>query len=126
ILNQDLKSQVKACEERLTQAMLTSDVSALDKLLAPDLIFTNHLGQTMTKQDDLKMHKSGTLRIKKITLTGQDIRIVGNVAIVTVQAFIIGVFAGVKSEKTFRFTRIWVYSENNSWQIISVHSSIVI
>ncbi len=125
-MSQDLKIQVETCEEQLRQAMLMSDVSALDQLLAPDLVFTNHLGQTMTKQDDLDAHKSGTLQIKKILLTDQDIKIVGGLAIVTVQAFIIGVFAGEKSEHNFRFTRVWSKSENNSWQIITGHSCLVV
>lgn len=125
-MNKIIKDQVEACEERLKQAMLRSDISELDKLLAPDLIFTNHLGRVMTKQDDLEMHKSGMLRIKKITLTDQNIKIVENMAIVTVQAFIIGAFAGEKSEHNFRFTRVWCKSDNNSWQIITGHSSIVV
>ncbi len=125
-MNQDYKRQVEACEEQLKQAMLASNVSALDKLLAPDLVFTNHLGQTMTKQDDLEMHKSGTLQIKKIFLSNQNIKIVEKVAIVTVQAFIIGVFAGEKSEKNFQFTRVWRQSESKDWQIISGHSSLVV
>jgi len=33
--------------------MLKSDVNTLDELLSSDLVFTNHLGHLMTKQDDL-------------------------------------------------------------------------
>ena len=36
-------------EKQLKDAMSTSDVTALDRLLSPDLIFTNHLGQVVSK-----------------------------------------------------------------------------
>ena len=125
-MNQDFKDQVEACEERLKQAMLRSDISELDKLLGPDLIFTNHLGQIMIKQDDLEAHKSGTLIIKKITLTDQNIKIIDNVAVVSVQAHIIGAFAGEESENNFRFTRVWCRTASDDWQIIAGHSSVVV
>jgi hypothetical protein len=54
-----LQSKIVELEERLRQAMLRSEVSVLDKLIAPELIFTNHLGQLVTKQDDLASHQSG-------------------------------------------------------------------
>ena len=37
-----IKQEILEAEERLRQAMLDSDVTALDELLAPELIFTNH------------------------------------------------------------------------------------
>ncbi len=125
-MNQEIKAEIKACEEQLKQAMLESDISELDKLLGPDLIFTNHLGQVMTKQDDLEAHKSGMLKIKEITLSDNKIRIVGDIVIVSVQAKIVGVFAGEESENNFRFTRVWCKNTSNGWQIITGHSSIVV
>jgi hypothetical protein len=46
-------AQIVEVENQLRTAMLGSDVTALDDLLAPDLIFTNHLGQLLGKDDDL-------------------------------------------------------------------------
>ena len=43
--------------------MSTSDVAMLDRLLSPDLIFTNHLGQVISKSQDIELHKSGLLKI---------------------------------------------------------------
>ena len=47
-MNQFIELQIAECEQRLKQVMLRSDVSALDELLEPELIFTNHLGQLIT------------------------------------------------------------------------------
>jgi len=125
-VKQPLKLQVKQYEECLKQAMLQSDVAALDELFAPDLSFTNHLGQLMTKQNDLQAHKSGMLKINQITLSDQKIKVYGDVAVVTVLAHIIGSFAGAASEDNFRFTRVWAKSTSNAWQVIAGHSSTVV
>jgi len=124
-MKQSIELQIKQYEERLKQAMLRSDVAALDELLAPDISFINHLGQLMTKQNDLEAHKSGMLKIDQITLSDQKIKVYGDVAVVSVQANILGKFAGAVSEDNFRFTRVWVKSSSNVWQIIAGHSSIV-
>jgi len=42
-----METEIIHSEARLRQAMLRSDLNVLDELLAPDLIFTNHLGQVM-------------------------------------------------------------------------------
>jgi hypothetical protein len=58
-----IEGEILEVEERLRQAMLASDASTLDELLAPELIFTNHLGQVLGKQDDLGAHQSGLVQI---------------------------------------------------------------
>jgi len=97
-MNQSIVVQIQECEEQLKEAMLQSDTSTLNKLLSIDLKFTNHLGHLMTKQDDLDAHKSKILKINEITLTDQQIKIDGGLAIVTV---------------------------NKTWQITAGHSSVV-
>ena len=125
-MDQPMEKQIKEHEERLKQAMVQSDVVILDALLAPDLIFTNHLGQRMSKQEDLEAHRSGMLKIGEITTSDQAIKILDNVAVVSVQARIVGKFADTVSENDYRFTRVWSKSTNNNWQVIAGHSSIVV
>lgn len=125
-MNQSVELQIKECEERLRQAMLQSDLAALDALLAPDLIFTNHLGRLMTKQDDLKAHESGILKIEKLSLSNQKIKVNEGVVVVSVQAHVSGSFNGEASESNIRFTRVWSKTSNGYWQVIVGHSSIVV
>lgn len=125
-MNPSIAMEVEECEQRLKQAMLQSDVSALDDLLAPDLMFTTHLGQLMTKQDDLEAHRSGVLKIKMLNLSDQKINIYDDVAVTSVHAHISGTFAGTGSEGDFRFTRVWRKSSNKTWQVVAGHSSIVV
>ena len=106
--------------------MLQSDLATLDDLLAPDLIFTNHLGHLMTKQDDLEAHESGMFKIEKISLSDQKIKPNEGVVVVSVQAHVLGSFNGEVSESNIRFTRVWSKISNGNWQVIAGHSSIVV
>jgi len=124
-MNPSQVQQIEGVEERLKTAMLKSDVSELDELLAPDLVFTNHLGQIIHKQDDLSAHRSGTFAIHEIDLSDQRIRIVGNIGIVTVHARIAGKWGDVLSETPLRFTRIWRQAQHGHWELITAHSSLV-
>ncbi len=118
-------NEIQACEEKLKVAMVQSDLSVLDELMSPDLLFTNHLGQLMSKQDDLAMHQSGVLDISTILLSEQKIKFYDAIAVVSVQARIKGNFNGEESENNFRFTRVWLKQPNDRWQIVNGHSSIV-
>ncbi len=121
-----LEKQIVKSEESLRLAMLQSDVNALNELLAPELIFTNHLGQMLTKKDDLAAHQSGTLKIDVWELSEEQIRLIGdNVAIVSVRVHLSGRYAGARSEADFRFTRIWAPSSAGAWRVVAAHSSIV-
>ncbi len=124
-MNQENHLIIIEHEERLKRAMLQSDVTALDQLLAPELQFINHFGQVMSKQDDLNAHQSGILSINEIVISEQNIILYSEVAIVTVHAFIVGTFSGVKSGNNFRFTRFWSKASHNNWHIVIAHSTIV-
>jgi len=82
---QTLEPQIVDAEDRLRTAMLSSDVSSLDALLAPELIFTNHLGQLQGKEKDLAAYRSGMLKVEELEPSERQVRLYGEVAIVSVR-----------------------------------------
>ncbi|NJL10318.1 MAG: nuclear transport factor 2 family protein [Calothrix sp. SM1_7_51] len=124
-MNNSIETEIINCEARLRQAMLCSDVKVLDELLAPELIFTNHLGQLFSKQDDLSAHRAGIIKIESITSLEETIRILGDVAIVLAKVYMLGSIADVRWDANFRFTRIWASQNSGGWQIVVAHSTIV-
>ncbi len=125
-MHNPIEKQIVESEERLRRAMLQSDVNALDELLAPELIFTNHLGQRLTKKDDLAAHQSGTLEIEVLEPSEQHIQMIGgDVAAVSARVHLSGSYAGARSEADFRFTRIWALSSAGAWHVVAAHSSVV-
>jgi hypothetical protein len=113
-------------EERLRQAMLRSDLVELDALVAPELIFTNHLGQIINKHADLDAHRSGQFKFTEITPSERQIQLNHGFAIVSVLMHILGSYKGTPVEQDIRFTRVWAISTSGSIQIIAGHTSAIV
>jgi ketosteroid isomerase-like protein len=120
-----LQVQIVEVEDQLRTAMLSSDVAALNELLAPDLIFTNHLGQLLGKSDDLAAYRSGVLKIAGLEPSEQHVRVLGEVAIVSVRMQVSGTYEGAPANGDFRFTRVWARSQQEIWQIVAAHSVLI-
>lgn len=112
-------------EERLRLAMLASDTVALNELISTDLVFTNHMGQVLSKQVDLELHKSGTIRFQQLTPSETVIKTHGQFAIVSVRMSVAGTFAGTPFSENFRYTRVWRQLETKTWQVVAGHMSVV-
>jgi ketosteroid isomerase-like protein len=117
------EAEIFAAEERLRQAMLHSDLTALDALISPDLIFTSHLGQLVGKQDDLDFHRSGLFKLDELTPSEQRIQITDGVAIVSVLMHLSGRYAGTPFSENIRYTRVWSISGAKPLQVIAGHAS---
>jgi hypothetical protein len=119
------QAQIIELEERLRQAMLHSDVVELDALIAPELLFTNHLGQIISKQEDLDAHRSGKFKFTEITPSDRQIQLNDGFAVVSVLMYILGSYEGTPVEQDIRFTRVWAISTSGSIQIIAGHTSAI-
>jgi ketosteroid isomerase-like protein len=124
-MDRSAEAQIVDAEERLRTAMLHSDVSALDELLAPELIFTNHLGQLLGKENDLAAYRSGALKVKELKPSEQQVRLHGDVAIVSVRMQLSGTYDGNPANGDFRFTRLWALSPHKTWHVVAAHAGIV-
>lgn len=114
---------ISLIEERLRLAMLASDCVALDELISPDLIFTNHLGQVCGKQDDLDMHRTGLLKLHTLEPSEVQVKTMSGLAVVSVRMQVGGSFDDMPFQEDLRYTRVWALSEHGSWEILTGHSS---
>jgi ketosteroid isomerase-like protein len=117
-------TEIVRLEETLRQAMLASDVEQLDRLIADDLIFTDHTGQRQTKHSDLAAHRSGLLKLKQLDPLDRVVRSYGETAVVAVRLAVKGAFDGAEFSNVLCFTRVWV-KRGKLWIIVAVHSSAV-
>jgi hypothetical protein len=124
-MNNNPNAAIVEAEERLRQAMLKSDVTVLDELIAPELIFTNHFGQLVTKQDDLAVHRSGALRLNALVPSEQHIQIHNGFAVVSVLMHLVGSYETTPIDLSIRYTRVWTVRSNGSTQIVAGHAGIV-
>jgi len=122
-MSSNLEDQIWEAEERLRQAMLHNDVRVLDELIAPELLFTGHVGQLASKADDLAAHQARLLRLKEIEPLEQHILIHEGIGVVSVLMHLVGTYDGAPIDQRMRYTRVWATSGDGSVQIIAGHMS---
>jgi hypothetical protein len=119
-----METVIRGLESELQQAMLDSDVVLLAQLLADELVFTNHLGQRLSKQADLAAHASGLLKFTQLIPSEQAIVAYESFAVVSVVMHAAGVYANEAFSAKLRYTRIWART-TASWHLVAGHSSLV-
>jgi ketosteroid isomerase-like protein len=119
------QAQIVEVEDQLRTAMLNSDVAVLNELLAPDLIFTNHLGQLLGKDDDLAAYRSGVLKLVSLEPSELHVRALVDAAVVSVRMLLSGTYEGAPANGDFRFTRVWARSQQERWQIVAAHVGLI-
>lgn len=119
------RAEIERAETDLREAMLTSDVDALDALIGEDAVFTNQGGRRMSKADDLAIHRSGLLKIERLDAMGEPIvRVLGDAAVVCITVDLAGAYDGQPFGNAFAYTRIW-HRRDGRWQVEAAHCSMV-
>ncbi|HEY9662455.1 MAG TPA: DUF4440 domain-containing protein [Allocoleopsis sp.] len=120
------QQRIEDLEEKLQQAMLSSDVAVLDELIADDLVWTMHAGFVGNKEYDLEAHRSGIFQFTKLDISDRQIHLFSrDCIIVTLKADIAGLLDGQAFSEVYRFTRVWL-QRNNRWQIAAGHVSQIV
>jgi hypothetical protein len=113
-----IESEIAALEEQLRGAMLRSDVSVLDSLIADELLFVAPDGSIVDKAGDIELHRSGAQRISQLDFTGLLVRAHGEVAVTTVVAVVSGIFNEQPFSGHFRYLRTWARTRVG-WQVVA-------
>ena len=116
--------ELETTEEALKQAMLASDVPALERLLDDALMCTTIDGRALGKAEDLGPHRAGALRIQ--TMDASDRRVVmhGDTAVVVGRMAASFSFGGNQTAATMRYTRVSM-KRAQGWRLISQHFSAI-
>ncbi|WP_250453190.1 nuclear transport factor 2 family protein [Caballeronia sp. ATUFL_M2_KS44] len=115
---------IRELEEQLRQAMTSSDVKALDALLADDLTFVDAAGKVWSKSDDLNGHRYGMQRIDKLEVEEQSIRVYGAFAVTVTRVALSGTFAGAPFAGSLRYTRTWGETAGG-WRVVAAQCGLV-
>ena len=116
--------EIVQCEAEVRAAQLNADVTALDRLIADELLFTGPDGQLGTKSQDLDAHRSGAVRFLGHVPEELRIRRVGSdVAITALRARLEVEVAGTVVRGTYRYTRVWARERGNRWRVVGGHVS---
>jgi Domain of unknown function (DUF4440) len=114
----DVIAQVIASEENLLEAMKTSNVELLDKLLHEELLFNGPNGETTTKAMDLQNYRSGNINLHTVEPSDRMLSAIADNVVVAVTVEIKGNYLGQEINGKFRYLRVWKLFENN-WKVIA-------
>ncbi|MBD3580993.1 nuclear transport factor 2 family protein [Flavobacterium selenitireducens] len=100
-------NSVLIAEQDLLQAMKSSDVNNLDRLLHDRLIFLLPNGATVDKKTDLDAHGSKAMILEKADFEQGPISIIGDCAISNVKLNASGTMLGQPLSGEFHYIRVW-------------------
>lgn len=111
------RASVLQAETRLIEAIKAGDIGTLDALLHDDLLFITPDGQTITKESDLAAHRAGAMVVDRLAAEVEQIRLLGDVAIVTLVLDTAGRMMGQSIQGRFRYIRCWKLT-GGQWKVI--------
>lgn len=111
-------AEIAHCEDRLLDAIRKSDIDHLDFLIHDDLIFIGPDGIPVNKIIDLEKYRADALHLSKLSSAHQQIKIIGDNAVVTVQIQMSGTLDGHEFAGLFQYCRVWK-SFGDSWKVIA-------
>ncbi|CUI02732.1 nuclear transport factor 2 family protein [Massilia antarctica] len=123
--DKEAQDHIIALEEQLRLAMLAADVDGLDRLIAPGLLFTTHMGEVIGKRQDLDMHRSGLLKFRAIAAAERQVVADARLGVMSARMNLVGSFGGAPFDLDLRCTRIWRAPDHGGqWQFIAGHMSL--
>ena len=103
-----VEDSVRALEASRREALLAADTVVLSKLLAPEFMEISRLGTVRTRVDNIRDLASGTLHLTSITYDSLNVRVYGDVAVLTGIADNTGTMRGFPFSGKIRYTRVFV------------------
>lgn len=120
----DDEGRILALETAWNHAEQNKDVTALDQLLSPQLVYVDYDGSISTKQEFLANVKSEGLSPEQITNEQQTAHVFGDCAVVTGIYREKGVNKGKPYSRRGRFTDTWVKTKG-TWQCVASQSTLM-
>ena len=117
-------AELLAAEVELQQAVLASDVDALDRLLHDDVRYTGPDGRTLDKATDLETYRSGTLDVTGFDVEEVEATVIGELGLTFLLARLTGRIGEQQFDVRFRWTRTWTRHAGH-WQAIAAHASLI-
>ncbi len=117
------QARVIEYEEMVRSAMLSNNVELLEELLSDELIFVNHLGQWLSKEQDINAHRSKSLDIAGIEVLEQEVKLFQELAVTITKIALNGALAtGESIGGEYSYTRVWKDVEGKL-KVVSCHCS---
>ena len=117
------KHEIDELEQTWRDAVLHSNIQAMDTLLAEDYIAITANGTLQSKDETLANMKNGSLHLNALDFSDRKVRFYGQTALVTSRAEVTGSTGGGELQGSYRYTRVYVRDPKGAWKIVSFEAS---
>ena len=113
------EKEIREMIEKYRTALLKRDAPTLEKIWSDDYMFTNGVGETVSKAQRLANLKSGATSLGSIN-ADQDtkVRVYGNAAVSTSRVTIAGQYSGKQASGQYRSILVWIKGASG-WQLVA-------
>ena len=118
------ESVVRSLEAGRWQAMIDSDVNALEGLLAGGLTYTHTNSRVDDKQSLLAAIADGSIDFTTVERADEQARVFVGVVVLSGRAELDVVARQVPRHLSFRYSAVWAGSDRD-WQLVCWHSSLI-
>ncbi|HEX4037459.1 MAG TPA: nuclear transport factor 2 family protein [Acidobacteriaceae bacterium] len=118
----EIHKEIEALEQQWQQAIVSNNVTEMNRLLADDYIGISSNGTVENKDQALAQRRAGTVRITKLDLNDTRVRVYGDTAVVTSVAQLEGSNGDTDISGHYRYTRVYT-RRRGEWRIVSFEAS---
>src|SRR6266699_6734963 len=116
-----VEREILNLEEARNQAVIHGDVTALDRMTSDDYTFITLRGELRTKSDILKGFASGSFKYESRQISGLNVRVYGDTAVVTGRSVQKGAENGKDYSGAYWFTRVYV-KQQGRWTTVALQT----
>lgn len=117
------RHEIDQLEDTWRNAILKSNLTAMDRLLADDYLAITASGLVQTKAQTLASLKSGRIRLASLNVSDRKVRFYGRTAVVTSLAVVQATTDDSDISGNYRYTRVYVRDAAGNWKIVSFEAS---
>ena len=117
------QTAVEKLDDELFAADLTGDAAFFEKNLADNYVRIDAHGEIRNKAETIDRYKSGLRKLEALDLRNREVRMFGNIAIVTREDNAKGRVGSNEFSGTYRKTVVYVKGKNGQWLNINFQST---
>ncbi|MGA2570755.1 MAG: nuclear transport factor 2 family protein [Terracidiphilus sp.] len=117
------RHEIDQLEDNWRDAILTSNIKALDALLADDYMAITPSGTLQSRDEALQNLRSGRVHFSLLTITDRKVRFYGATAVVTSLATVQATTPEGQVSGNYRYTRVYVRDAHGAWKIVNFEAN---
>lgn len=116
--NRTIASELTELEHKLVKAWIAGDRGTVDSILAADWSVIDLTGHVLTRTQVMQELGSGDRRIESGSVDELNVRVFGDIAIVTGRSVLAGSYQGKRASVVQRFTDVFARRDGR-WQVVA-------